>query len=361
VTGTPIVTPGSASGSDRWHVGEDYVIFVLDKKGRVVSWNSGAERIKGYRADEIIGQHFSRFYEADDLVQAKPQQALDRALAEGGYEDEGWRIRKDGTRFWAHVVITPIRGETGELCGFVKVTRDMTNLNQARERALQAERLATVGAIVAGLAHESRNALQQIQSSIEMLARRLRDGVAADLISEIQKAHDRLLRVFEDVRSYANPLRLNRQMHNVAHIWREAWRQMEALRGGRQVRLEEHVNEVDLNCFVDEHAMTGVFHSILVNSLFACGDPAIINIRCSEAEFQNQPSVRLAICDNGPGLNSEQKERIFQPFYTTKTKGTGLGMAITKRVVEAHGGQINVGPDSSIGTEIVITIPRGNQ
>jgi PAS domain S-box-containing protein len=338
----------------------DYAIFMLDSTGHVASWNVGAERIKGYRANEIIGQHFSQFYHDEDVRLAKPQKALERAVADGQYEDEGWRVRKDGSRFWANVVITPLRTEEGELRGFAKVTRDMTRLNEAHERALQAERLATIGAMVAGLAHESRNALQQIQSSVEMLTRRVHGRVEANLVSEIQKAQNRLLRLFEDVRAYATPLTLNRRLYNIANIWREAWRQLSPLRKNRQACLQEEDNELDLNCLVDQYAMERAFHNILLNSLSACADPAIIEIRYSETEIQEQRGVRVAICDNGPGLNPEQKEKIFEPFYTTKTKGTGLGMAITKRVVEAHGGQIDVGPNCQ-GTEIVITLPRGKK
>jgi PAS domain S-box-containing protein len=339
---------------------KDYAIYILDTDGHVASWNLGAERIKGYQATEIIGQHFSRFYDADDIEQGKPQEALNRAATEGRHEDEGWRLRKDGSRFWANSVVTPLRSESGVLHGFAKVTRDMTRVNEAHNQALQSERLATGAAIVAGLAHESRNGLQQIQSSVEMLTRRLQDGAARNLITEIQKAHDRLLRVFEDVRAYATPLRLNRRMHNIASIWRGAWQHLDSLKCDRHASLEEKTNGLDLNCPVDEYAMEQAFHNIFLNSLFACTDPAIIQIHCSETELHHQPGVRLAICDNGPGLDPEQKEKIFQPFYTTKTKGTGLGMAITKRVVEAHGGQIDVALDCRIGTEIVITLPRGN-
>jgi PAS domain S-box-containing protein len=336
----------------------EYSMVTLDLLGHVSSWNPAVERMYGYRGDEIFGQHVSKFYCVEDIQLAKPQMVLDRAASDGRFEEEGWRVRKDGTPFFATVTVTPLRGEDGQLLGFAEVTCDMTRVHEANTRSSHTERLATVGSMIAGLAHESRNALQQIQASVEMLTRRMQDDITSSLLGEIQKAHDRLLRLFEDVRAYAAPLTLNTRVQNVANLWREAWRHLEPLRKDRQIQLNEQIGSTDLNCLVDQFSMERAFHNILLNSLYACSDPAIIEIRCSETDFRDLPALRLAISDNGPGLNAEQKRRIFQPFYTTKTKGTGLGMAITKRVIEAHGGHIHVGPDRN-GTEIIITLPKG--
>jgi signal transduction histidine kinase len=239
-----------------------------------------------------------------------------------------------------------------------KVQHGTIELEQAQKRLLQAERLAAIGEMAAGLAHESRNALQQIQSSLEMLARRLRGLPEAQYVVDIQKAEDRLLRLFEDIRGYAAPVNLDRQAHNLADIWREAWHQLNSHYTGREARLEEQIDGLNLICAVDQFSLERVFHNILLNSLAACSSPASIKIRCAETELNGQPALSVAVQDNGPGLSAEQRQRIFEPFYTTKTKGTGLGMAITKRVVEAHGGQIILGTDPRPGAEIVIILPR---
>jgi PAS domain S-box-containing protein len=338
---------------------KDYAIFMLDAAGRVVSWNAGARRLHGYRAEEIIGQHFSRFYPPEDHAQGRPEHGLQRAEAEGRFEDEGWRVRKDGTAFWANVVINALHSRDGKPLGFAKITRDLTERRRAQEQALQAERLAAIGQMVAGLAHESRNALQQIQASVEMLTRRIPDGVENSLVAEIQKAHDRLHHLLEDVRGYVAPLKLARQLHNLAQLWQESWKQLAPLRQGRAVSFDEDTAGVDLRCWVDAFAMERLFRNILENSLAACADPVRIEVRCSAAELHGQPSVRVRLTDNGAGLSAEQRQRIFEPFFTTKTGGMGLGMAIARRIVEAHGGRIALGENPGPGTTIDVILPKG--
>ncbi len=211
---------------------------------------------------------------------------------------------------------------------------------RAQASALQAERLAAIGQTVAGLAHESRNSLQQIQAAAEMLARRNLPESEAAMITEITKAHDRLHELLEAVRNYAAPLRLAREPHDLAKIWRCAWDRLAHRRQGRVVRFSEEVGDLDLRCMVDAFPVERLFRNLLENALDACRDPALIEIHCTAAALANKPAVLVSIKDNGPGLSDEQRHRLFQPFYTTKTRGTGLGLAIAKRIVEAHGGQI---------------------
>ena len=229
----------------------------------------------------------------------------------------------------------------------------------AQEQALQAERLAAIGEMMTGLAHESRNALQLMQASLEMLARRLGKGPEQELVQEIQDAQDRLHHLFEEVGGYAAPIKLARQNHELAHVWREAWRQLSARVQNREVRLLERVGSTDLRCLVDSFSMERVFRNILENSLAACEDPVKIEIHCAETRLGDHEALRVVIRDNGPGLTAEQRQKIFVPFYTTKVRGTGLGMPIAKRIVEAHGGQIAVEPNAHAGAAIEITLPRG--
>jgi len=158
------------------------------------------------------------------------------------------------------------------------------------------------------------------------------------------------------VRGYAAPLKLEREEWDLRATWRQAWTDLTLLRQGRQAVLKEETEGVDLRCSIDYFRLQQVFRNILENALAACRDPVAITIRSSPVLLRGRPGVRVAVRDNGPGLNEEQRRRIFEPFFTTKTKGTGLGMAIAKRIVEAHGGQIAVGPGP--GAEIVLTLPQ---
>jgi signal transduction histidine kinase len=213
--------------------------------------------------------------------------------------------------------------------------------------------------MVAGLAHESRNALQQIQASIEMLARRLKSSSENSLILEIQKAHDRIVRLLDEVRSYAGPMKLAREIHDVAPLWQEAWKQLSARRLGREASLHSITNGVDLRCLVDPFPIETVFRNIFENSLANCRDPVRIVVSCSESEREGQSALRIRIQDNGVGPSPEQRSRIFEPFFITRTNGSGLSMAIAKRIVEAHEGTIKIGDEPGTGTTIEIHLPRG--
>lgn len=238
-----------------------------------------------------------------------------------------------------------------------RVTARTAELQEAQQRALQAERLATIGETVAGLAHEGRNALQVIHACAERLAWRLTNhSEALELVAEIEKAQKRLQRLFDDVRGYAAPIVLETGRTDLAEVLRGAWRRVRAAHPDRDARLEE---EVLSGCHVgtaDGFRLEQVFFNIFDNTLAAWPGPVQVRLACSAAELAGQPAVRLAVRDNGPGLSEEQRRKIFEPFYTTKARGTGLGMAIARRIVEAHGGQITVGV-SGPGTEIIVVLP----
>jgi signal transduction histidine kinase len=254
----------------------------------------------------------------------------------------------------------PLLDERGQPRGSVGAFLDITERKRAQERALQTERLAAMGQMMAGLAHESGNALARSQSCLEMLTWEVEDRPEAlDLITRIQKAHDDLQHLYEEVRGYAAPLKLEREIWDLSGVWRQAWENLAVQRQGREAALREETGGLDLHCAVDQFRLEQVFRNILENSLAACADPVRIAVRCAEADLGGRPAVRVAVQDNGPGLDPEQRRRIFDPFFTTKTKGTGLGMAIAKRIVEAHGGRIAVGPGAGGGAEILIVLPRG--
>jgi signal transduction histidine kinase len=224
---------------------------------------------------------------------------------------------------------------------------------------LQAERLAAIGQMVAGLAHESGNALARIQSCLEMLAWELDDRPEAlALIARIQKAQDHLRQLHDEVRGYAAPLRLEREPWDLSAVWRQAWENLAPARQGRDAALAEEAGGVGRTVPVDPFRLEQVFRNVFENALAACRDPVRLAVVCRAAELEGRSALAVSVRDNGPGLNAEQRQRLFEPFYTTKTKGTGLGMAIVRRIVEAHGGQVALGPGAGGGAEIVITLPR---
>jgi signal transduction histidine kinase len=252
----------------------------------------------------------------------------------------------------------PLLDEQGRSRGAVGAFLDITERKSGQERLLQAERLAAIGQMMTGLAHESGNALARSRACLEMLSMEVEDRAEAlDLVSRTLQAQDHLQQLYEEVRGYAAPLKLVRETLDLRNTWRQVWTTLELLRRGRDAALREEVDGVDLSCAYDLFRIQQVFRNILENALAACRDPVEITVACSEAFLKGRSAIRIAVRDNGPGLNPEQRQRIFEPFFTTKTKGTGLGMAIAKRIVEAHGGQLAVG-EAGRGAEIVITLPR---
>jgi signal transduction histidine kinase len=236
---------------------------------------------------------------------------------------------------------------------------DITTVKQAQEQVLQSERLAAIGQMMTGLAHESRNALQRSQACLEMLAMEVQDRPAAlDLVSRIQRAQDHLHLLYEEVRDYAAPIRLRCDECDLQGILDETWDHLATQRAGRDAALDYPTGNGRLLCRVDRFALEQVFRNVLENSLSACADPVRIRARFRTIGLGDRPAVEVSLLDNGPGLTAESRARIFEPFFTTKTRGTGLGMAISRRIVEAHGGRIAVGQDHGPGAEILITLPR---
>jgi signal transduction histidine kinase len=268
-------------------------------------------------------------------------------------------VHPDGTTINLLCYAAPLLDERGQPRGAVGAFFDITDRKLQQERTLQTERLAAIGQMVTGLAHESGNALARSQSCLEMLAWEVEDRPEAlNLITRIQKAQDHLKHLYEEVRGYAAPLKLDRTIWDLSAIWRQAWENLALLRQGREARLQEGADRVDRCCPVDHFRLEQVFRNVFENALAACPDPVRIEVTCSEAEIGGHPAMRIAVRDNGPGLSPEQQQRIFEPFFTTKTKGTGLGMPIARRIVEAHGGQIVAGSPPGPGAEIVLTLPR---
>lgn len=249
-----------------------------------------------------------------------------------------------------------IRNRLANVAQQKRAEAEIVRLN---EQALQNERLAAIGQMMTGLAHESGNALARSQSCLEMLAWEVEDRPEAlDLIKRIQNAQDHLKNLYEEVRGYAAPLKLDREAWDLSAVWRQAWTNLALSRQGRDATLAETTAGIDLLCPLDQFRLEQVFRNIFENSLAACSDPVRIEVMCAESEVAGRAAVCVLVRDNGPGLNAEQIQRIFEPFFTTKTKGTGLGMAIAKRIIEAHGGRISAGAPPGPGAQIRIELPR---
>jgi PAS domain S-box-containing protein len=332
-------------------------IMILRPDHTLAYFNRLAEELTGHAAEEVLGRDALPLLWPEEARSAAAE-ALRRVLA-------GTRLRgaempllcRDGSQRWMIWNAQRLPDYEGGPA-VLAVGQDITGLKESQERALQAERLAAIGQMMAGLAHESGNALARSQACLEMLELEVQDRPEAlDLLGRIQKAQNHLQQLYDEVRGYAAPLKLEREPAPVDMAWRQAWSNLAVRRQGRDARLLEDCAGVDLRCLIDPFRLEQVFRNILENALAACRDPVEVTVSAAEDALAGQPALRVAVRDNGPGLGPEQRKRIFEPFYTTKTKGTGLGMAIAKRIVEAHGGRIAVGP-AAHGAEIILLLPR---
>lgn len=316
------------------------IIYDCDLASGTYSWNDRYTEIFGLRDDPSIQWWRERLHPEDAArITSSLQDAID-----GG--DDRWgadyRLRKpDGS--YADVldrahIARDYSGAATRISGSIL---DVTEVRRVRRQLVQAERLAAMGQMLSGIAHESRNALQRIQAGADMLALEINEqSEAREDLNRIIRAREDLNRLFEELRSYAAPIHLELGQHDLSHCWRQAWNHLETVRGGRCAELVEQGDGIQLACRIDQFRIEQVFRNLLENSLAACGDPVQIDICCRKSTLRQQPAVTVLIADNGPGLTAEQRQKVFDAFFTTKTKGSGLGMAIARRIIEAHQGTI---------------------
>ncbi len=337
------------------------LVILLDPQGRITLFNRFAEELSGYSAAEVQGwDFFTR------LLRERDRERITRVFHDTlGNRDTSGTINailtRDGREREVRWFNRLFRDAEGRITGVLAIGQDITDLKEAQERALRAERLAAIGEMVAGLAHESRNALQRGQACLEMLTLEVRDRPrATDLVSRIQHAQDDLVRLYEEVRDFAAPIVLRPSMCELSDAWRTAWRDLEPAHRGRDSVLRERIDGDEIKCQIDRFRMIQVFRNILENALSACSDPVEITVTCRPASLDGQDALRVSVSDNGPGLSPEQRAQAFDAFYTTKIKGTGLGLAICRRIIEAHSGRILLTDRPGRGAEFVILLPRGN-
>ena len=348
----------------------DYGIFMLDEKGRIISWNEGARRIKGYSAEEIIGKYFSIFYPEEEIISGKPTYELKVAKAEGKYEEEGWRLRKDGTRFWANVVITAVYNNQGMHIGYSKVTRDLTERKEA-ERALKQSyeryrqlanelREANTGLQYANqeleqftsiVSHDLQEPIRSIKSFLQLIDIKLSQGNYNDLTHYIQKsigAANRMRELIHNLLHYSQLAKNEVVMETimVMDVVNEALQNLRSAveRSGASIAVESEVEEFE----GDRVQMVQLIQNLLSNALkFSREESPQVIVRCQ----REGGHVKFSIADNGIGIAASDMNKVFEIFRRLHTEkvypGTGIGLAICKKIVDRHRGRI--WPESEIG------------
>ena len=351
----------------------DYAIYMLDPIGKVISWNTGAERIKGYAPDEIIGDHFSRFYLPEEVEAGAPAKALSIAREAGRYEKEGWRLRKDGTRFWAHVVIDPIKGDDGEIVGFAKITRDITEraeaqreLEAAREALYQSQKLEAIGQLTGGVAHDFNNLLAAITGSLDLLRKRLPyDPRTTPLLENAIQGAERGAILTQRMLAFARKQELKLEAVDVPQLVRGMG---EFIRRsiGPNVDVRMRFADVLPRAQTDPYQLETALLNLVVNARDALpngGEIAItadqVSVPRPHGERRVGNYVRVSVSDNGAGMPAEIVARVTEPFFTTKGvgKGTGLGLSMVQGLAGQSGGWIEIESEVGKGTRIDLWLP----
>ena len=350
----------------------DYAIYMLDADGHIASWNPGAERFKGYREDEVLGTHFSRFYTPEDRATGLPAKALRTATSEGRFENEGWRVRKDGTRFWAHVIIDPIRDPRGTVIGFAKITRDLTErrqsaeaLTKAREELMQSQKMEAIGRLTGGVAHDFNNLLMAITGSLELLRKRIpEDPKLVRLIDNALQGAQRGASLTQRMLAFARRSELRPDLVDVGQLIGNMT-DLLARSLGPTIEIETYsvgpVNPV----LIDSNQLELAILNLAVNAKDAMPEGGKLEISAGEATTSPpQPLkpgryVTLTLRDTGTGMDADTLEHATEPFFTTKGvgKGTGLGLAMVRGLTEQSGGTLSIESELGKGTAITLWLP----
>jgi PAS domain S-box-containing protein len=353
----------------------DYAIFMLSPSGDIVSWNEGARSIKGYTAAEIIGKHFSTFYPAEDIKSGKPAFELLVAGKEGRFEDEGWRLRKDGTRFWANVVISAVRNPAGELIGFAKVTRDLTERRAAQERALaDTRRVAeaevanrTKSEFLAVMSHELRTPLNAIGGYAELLAIGIGGPITEqqqDYVSRIRASQQHLLGIITDLLNFSRieagqvaydllPVPVQSILDGVLPLIAPQART-------KNIALSNEPASLQILAHADRQKAEQIVLNLMSNAIKFTQPGGTVAVRCAGGS----DSVRIVVEDSGVGIPPEKLAAIFEPFVqlgrsrTSQHEGTGLGLAISRDLARAMSGDVTVESTLGRGSTFTLTLPR---
>jgi PAS domain S-box-containing protein len=352
----------------------DYAIYMLDPNGQVSSWNSGAERIKGYLPDEIIGTHFSAFYTPEDVARREPWNNLRVAREVGRLETEGWRVRKDGTRFWAHVILDRINDDSGVFVGFAKVTRDVTEqrnaaraLEQAREALFQSQKLEAVGQLTGGVAHDFNNLLMAIHGNLEMLTQRddlppKANALVANALNGVRRGvalTQRMLAFARRQQLHLSPVIVADLVYGMSDLMRTSL--------GPAVLVEASFPLSLPAVMADANQLELCLLNLAVNARDAMPDGGTVSISGRVESVRERDArgldpgeyVKLSVADTGEGMDAETLAKATEPFFTTKGvgKGTGLGLSMVHGIVQQCGGALLLSSTPSGGTTVDLWLP----
>lgn len=359
----------------------DYSIFMLSPEGKVTNWNMGAARIKGYEASEVIGTHFRRFYTPEDAAQGLPERGLQIAALEGRFETEGWRIRKDASRFWANVVIDAIRDEDGKLIGFAKITRDVTErkaaqeqLENARAALLQAQKMEAIGKLTGGVAHNFNNVLQVLRGNLELLERRHgHDPVSRERLDKAIGAVEHGAKLASQLLAFGRRQALQPRVVNLAAML-DNMDDMLRRALGELIEVETVVSDGLWNTLVDPNQLESVVLNLAINGRDAMPGGGKLTLELSNATLDRHGSalaadvpeghyVLLAVTDTGTGMPREVLERAFEPYFSTKPEGegTGLGLSMAYGFIKQSGGDMRIYSEPGHGTTVKVWLPQSNE
>jgi PAS domain S-box-containing protein len=352
----------------------DYAIYMLSPEGYITNWNAGAQRIKGYAPAEIIGKHFSRFYTPEDRARDLPAKALEIAAREGKFEAEGRRVRKDGSHFWSHVIIDPIRNDQGTIIGFAKITRDITErkeaqdtLDRAREALFQSQKMDAVGQLTGGVAHDFNNLLMAVLGSLELLRKRLPDDPAQlRLVDNAILGAKRGATLTQRMLSFARRQELDAHPLDVARLVRGMTDLLERTLGA-DTQIETDFPNTLGHVLADENQLELAVLNLCVNARDAMkrGGRILIKARQEAVDLRHASGLKpgdyicLSVTDTGEGMDAETLARASEPFFTTKGvgKGTGLGLSMVHGMAEQMGGQLVLSSRPGEGTSAEIWLP----
>jgi PAS domain S-box-containing protein len=350
----------------------DYAIYMLDPNGFVTSWNVGAERIKGFTGEEIIGKHFSTFYTEEDREAGMPAEVLETARREGKYQGEGWRVRKDGSRFWASVVVDRINDENGKLTGFAKITRDMTDkreaelrLEEAREQLFRSQKMEALGQLTGGLAHDFNNLLTAILGACELGLRNVDNKEKVRRMLEgVRNSAQRGAGLTRQLLAFARAQPLEMKQIDLKQFFSDVTTLVRpSLRSDIEVvtEISDQLWPVD----ADAGALELTMLNLAFNARDAMSHGGTLRISAHNEVLNGKPDglkgehVVLRFADTGEGMSREVMERVFEPFFTTKGygEGTGLGLSQVFGFVKQIGGSITVDSERGRGAAFTLYLP----
>jgi PAS domain S-box-containing protein len=354
----------------------DYALFMLDANGIVISWNAGAERIKGYTSDEIIGQHFSKFYPERDRAAGVPSRALYTAAREGRFEAEGWRVRKDETLFWANVVIDAIRDEKGDLVGFAKITRDITErreaqiaLEEAQQQRAYLQKMDALGQLTGGVAHDFNNLLMVVSGHTQLLKQKFGDDPRlARAIAAIELATARGETLTRQLLTFSRRHTVSPTVFALADRI-DAFRAMMASSVGGRIKLLATIDPQVWPVKVDANEFELALINITLNARDAMPNGGVISLTAENVLLSGNETlakvagefVALRVTDTGTGIAPDLLPKVFDPFFTTKPaeKGSGLGLSQVYGFAHQSGGTVTIESELGKGTMVTLYLPRG--